>query len=163
MDGEPMVKILTYNIWFNFVNDKRMDEILKVILKADADFICLQEVTEASREAILLNPMIREKYLNVGGTASANNFLGEYGTMIISRYPCLYFEKYFKSQMGRTLLIAEPQLPMNLIVATAHYESLGQSAWIRKQQLLESFKLIKAAEKESRKFHSVIVGDFNFD
>ena len=65
--------------------------------------------------------------------------------------------------MGRTLLIAEPQLPMNLIVATAHYESLGQSASIRKQQLLESFKLIKAAEKESRKFHSVIVGDFNFD
>ena len=30
-------------------------------------------------------------------------------------------------------------------------------------ELLESFKLIKAAEKESHKFHSVLVGDFNFD
>ena len=34
---------------------------------------------------------------------------------------------------------------------------------MRKQQLLDSFKLISAAEKDSRKFHSIIVGDFNFD
>ena len=53
--------------------------------------------------------------------------------MIITRYPCLYFEKYFKSIMGRTLLCAEPQLPMNLIVATAHYESLKPNESVRKQ------------------------------
>ena len=124
MEGEPILKILTYNIWFNFVTHERMAEILKIIEKSDADFVCLQEVTELSRQIILLSKLVREKYLNVGGTASGNGFLGEYGTVIISRYPCLYFEKHFKSRMGRTLLCAEPQLPMNIIVATAHYESL---------------------------------------
>ena len=71
-----------------------------------------------------MNKFVRDNYLKNGGTFSGNPFLGEYGTMIISRYPCRYFEKFFKSYMGRTLLCAEPQLPMNLIVATAHYESL---------------------------------------
>ena len=107
-EGEPILRILTYNIWFNFVTQERMSEILKIIEKADADFVCLQEVTELSRQIILLSKLVREKYFNVGGTASGNGFLGEYGTVIISRYPCLFFEKHFKSRMGRTLLCAEP-------------------------------------------------------
>ena len=48
MEGEPILKILTYNIWFNFVTQERMAEILKIIEKSDADFVCLQEVTELS-------------------------------------------------------------------------------------------------------------------
>ena len=35
-----------------------MEEIVKVIKKADADFVCLQEVTEESREALLMNKFI---------------------------------------------------------------------------------------------------------
>ena len=41
MDGAPIVRILTYNIWFNYVTEQRLEEIVKVIKKADADFVCL--------------------------------------------------------------------------------------------------------------------------
>lgn len=41
MRGEPMVRILTYNIWFENVTQERIDAILKVIEQADADFVCL--------------------------------------------------------------------------------------------------------------------------
>ena len=39
--GRPLIKILTYNIWFNEVSVERINEVLKVIDQADADFVCL--------------------------------------------------------------------------------------------------------------------------
>ena len=44
-----MVKILTYNIWFEDVCEERIGLIIDIILEADADFVCLQEVTTESR------------------------------------------------------------------------------------------------------------------
>ena len=46
--GEPVIKILTYNIWFNFVTIGRINRVLRAIDESLADFICLQEVTEES-------------------------------------------------------------------------------------------------------------------
>ena len=116
---------------------------------------------------ILNSELVRESFFRVGGTVSVKDYLGQfgqYGTLIISRYPCRFFEMQFKSDMGRSLLCAEPQFPMNLVIATSHYES-ESSAYsdIRKQQLRDTFKLIKAAEKDTHKSHCIIAGDFNFD
>ena len=61
--------------------------------------------------------------------------------------------------MGRTLLMAEAPLPANLIVTTSHYESLGFSAEIRKDQLEATFRLLNQAQSIGK---HVIVGDFNF-
>lgn len=107
---------------------------MKVIRDADADFVCLQEVTDETRHAIMTNEIIKNLYLK-SGSASANGFLVPYGTIILSKYKCLYFERYFMSRMGRTLLMAEAPLPVNLIVATSHFESLNFSQEQRKDQM----------------------------
>ena len=101
--------------------------------------------------------------MGVGGTISGNDFIVPYGVMIISKYPCLFYEKYFKSKMGRSVLFAEPILPINLIVATSHFESFGASAYLRKGQMTETFWLLEFAQKAELANHSVIAGDFNFD
>ena len=70
---------------------------MKVIEEADADFICLQEVTDETRTMIYLSDLVKSRYLGVGGTISGNQFLVPYGIVIISKYPCLFYEKYFTS------------------------------------------------------------------
>ena len=49
------------------------------------------------------------------------------------------------SRMGRSLLFAEASLPVNLIVGTSHFESLGFSAEVRKDQMKVAFDLLKQA------------------
>lgn len=44
-NGKRLVRVLSYNIWFATITQKRMDALLSVIEDADADFVCLQEVT----------------------------------------------------------------------------------------------------------------------
>ena len=39
--GNPMVRVLTYNIWFENITQERIDAILEIIRKEDADFVCL--------------------------------------------------------------------------------------------------------------------------
>ena len=75
------------------------------------------------------------------------NDIGRYGTIILSRYPCQFYECDFKSNMGRSLILAEPCTPFHLIVATSHFESLN-SAHVRIEQLMKTFKVLKAAQGE---------------
>ena len=117
--------------------------MIGVIKEADADFVCLQEVTQDTKDMILKSETIKQNYLVGGGTYSGNVFIVQYGLLIISKYPCLFYEKHFPtSKMGRSLLCAEPLIPQNLVVATTHLESLGFSAPIRREQLKSSFDLI---------------------
>ena len=65
--------------------------------------------------------------------------------------------------MGRSVLCAEPMVPINLIVANSHFESLGYSKELRKEQMNTTFGLLKFAQKAEYANHSVVVGDFNFN
>ena len=161
-EGNPMVRILTYNIWFENITEERISCILEIIKKADADFVCLQEVTDETRTAIMLSDVVKTQYLKAGGSATGNQFIVPYGCIMISKYKCHYFERYFMSRMGRSLLLAEAPLPINLIVSTSHFESLGFSAEVRKDQMTTTFDLLKRAQGDRFKSHSVVVGDFNF-
>ena len=49
----PKVKILTYNIWFEEVVPERLDSVLAIIEEADADFVCLQEMTHPIHDYFL--------------------------------------------------------------------------------------------------------------
>ena len=53
--GEPKVKVLTYNIGFEQVQPERLDAVLKIIEEADADFVCLQEMTHSICEYFMEN------------------------------------------------------------------------------------------------------------
>ena len=54
-----MVRILTYNIWFENITQERITALLEIIKQADADFVCLQEVTDETRTAIMLSDVVK--------------------------------------------------------------------------------------------------------
>lgn len=85
-----MVKILTYNIWFNETFDERLDAVLEIIEQADADFICLQEMTQATYAYFMQSAYISGVLQN-GGSVSPATF-ASYGTIIVSKYSCHFFE-----------------------------------------------------------------------
>ena len=54
-----MVRIVTYNIWFEHIHQQgRMESLIKVIEEQDPDFLCLQEVTDESRKIFFEHPWI---------------------------------------------------------------------------------------------------------
>ena len=53
--GEPKVKVLTYNIWFEEVRPERLEAVLEIIREADADFVCLQEMTHKIYDYFMKN------------------------------------------------------------------------------------------------------------
>ena len=107
--------------------------------------------------------IIKRKYLDVGGCASANPFFdGDYGSMIISKYPCIFWEQRMATNMGRRLVVAEPCLPVRLILATAHFESLANPE-TRKEQLDLALGLLREWQGGRFRNHSIMAGDYNFD
>ena len=64
--------------------------MLDIIEQADADFICLQEMTQATYAYFLQSAYI-SRVLQDGGSVSPANF-ASYGTIIISKYSCHFFE-----------------------------------------------------------------------
>ena len=101
-----------------------------------------------------------QRILSAGGSISPND-IGTYGSIIISKYPCEFYECKFNSFMHRSLILAEACVPFHLIVATSHFESLNNAA-LRCEQLETTFQVLKAAQGEEFAGHSVLVGDFNF-
>ena len=65
--------------------------------------------------------------------------------MIISKYPCKFYERNFASTMGRTLIIAEPCMPVNFLVGCVHFESLDMPQY-RKEQMEVTFDLFQRAQ-----------------
>ena len=88
------------------------------------------------------------------------NEIWPYGTMIISRFPCNYYQYKFKTKMHRSLILTEACLPQRLIVATSHFESMKESYAVRCEQLETTLKLLNSDEGFAG--NSVVVGDFNF-
>ena len=135
------IRTLSYNIWFERTDQKdRLDSIVQILIDADADFVCLQEVTSVSREFILSSQIILQRY-----PFYTCNQLGGYGTMILTKHPCWFFElDYTFSAMGRSLLVAEPINGINgrqVLVATSHFESCNNQSK-RKAQMREAFALL---------------------
>ena len=106
---------------------------MAVIAAADADIVCLQEVTYKTREMLLKDAFMLNTYCK-NGCFSGNNFHTFYGVMIFSKLPASFYELEFDSRMGRTLLVCETYDNSLPVIATAHFESLN-SASIRKGQM----------------------------
>ena len=59
---------------------------MQIILDADADFVCLQEVINVTRDIILSNEAILERY-----PYYTLNDLRGYGEMILTKHPCYFY------------------------------------------------------------------------
>lgn len=116
------MKCLTYNVWFDdFNKEERYQVIMQMLQESDAEFICLQEVTQTfMTQYILKAPFIRENYFISGNTISG------YGVLILTKFPSHFYEVPLPTKMARSLLICEPLKGDKLFaIATVHLESGG--------------------------------------
>ena len=96
--------MLSYNIWFEEHNaDNRNQCILKLLEISNADFICLQEVTQGfvqKLHGLPTNGWIRNYYTAVIP-------MGWYDTVILTKYKCKFYKIPFdNSFMGRNMVFA---------------------------------------------------------
>lgn len=156
---EQQVTLITWNVWFDkFMFDKRVAEIIRIIVEKDADLVCLQEVTPRFVQFLCKDEEIRKKYVlsDVDG-ASVN----PYGVLMMSKFKVDAFHNFAfpESGMGRSLLCSVFQLEgkeSKFAITTSHLESLDYNSNSRIEQMRLSFEILSTFK------HSVICGDFNF-
>ena len=152
----PM-RVLTLNVYFGKGKTFRTSALLRFLMCAAADFVCLQEVTPPVHDAICTDAEISSCYLL--SPFKTDN----YGILMLVKRDigCCRFEEHnLPSYMERTLLLAVvsnlPGFSGDLCIATSHFESLA-NAPIRRKQL-------SVASEMLRQFPcAVLCGDFNFD
>ena len=95
---------MTYNVWAERTDEiDRMTSLIRVLVEADADFMCLQEVTHQHLKWIHGNDDLKERYKYI-----TDNEIDYSGVVIFSKYPCWFYERILTSQEGRSVLFAEP-------------------------------------------------------
>lgn len=118
------MKFLTYNISFDSyggyqVFEKRINHVVDVIIKNDADIVALQEVTPVS--FMILKDKLSKTY-----NFSKNMFLISYGCLLLSKYPIdINKSVQFKdTKMGRSLdYISFNVEDKKYLVVNVHLES----------------------------------------
>lgn len=163
-DAKDSVRVLTWNVWFSpFHQERRYEELLRIVEDSAPEIACFQEVTRAFVEQLVEKEWIREHYF-------VSDVSGEtvlpYGVLMISRLPVSRFNLYYfpQSDMGRALMWAEFSMAdvesgssaEKLVVATSHLESLNHNAETRVTQMKAAFSLLSVFE------NVLFVGDFNF-
>ena len=100
-------------------------------------------MTHPIHDYFLQNSGYVQGILARGGCMSPANF-DSYGTMILSKFPCVFYQSEFESYMERKLILAEALLPCHLILATSHFESMNTTK-VRIKQLEQTFKILNKA------------------
>jgi len=141
---------VSYNVWFEPHNfEERGVELRKIMQESNADFICLQEVTEPFFIKLLSSDWVREKYY------VSKVKVSRYFTVILSKIPCQFYYVDFITGMGRYLLYATFEVNgQSAAVATVHLESLSNQEF-RKDQLAVKFRELEPYPI------AFIMGDFN--
>jgi len=155
--GGPMLRLMTYNLWFDEYRwEERIAAALGLIERLRPDIVGLQEVTPAYLERILTQDWIRRRYQVSDSTAET---LRPHGVLLLSRIPMngLVLCR-LPSQKDRKLLVAELETSCGtLFLGTVHLESSPESTPIRLEQLDRILPGLNGAR------HAVLMGDFNFD
>lgn len=152
------MSIVTWNIWFSpHARDRRAAMLCDALRDADADVVCLQEVTTE------VLPALRD-LASVGGYCLSDiAWDGDegYGTVMLARLPVRAFQRHaLPTSMGRDLCVAlvEPPGAPPLAVATAHLESRRWNNDVRAEQLDVALPLLRQLAPAA-----ALCGDFNFD
>ena len=150
--------LVTWNVWFDPHHQaRRVAMLLDALVAADADVVCLQEVTPALVALLRAADALRG-YALLDDTLDAEE---RYGTVILSRLPVRAWRRHeLPTSMGRDLHLAEVTLPDGHCVAvgTVHLESRRWNGDVRAEQLDAAFPLLRDAAPDA-----VLCGDFNFD
>jgi endonuclease/exonuclease/phosphatase family metal-dependent hydrolase len=153
------LRVATWNVWFDQTcKDERIASLLREVLCAAPDVVCLQEVLPELEKALRECSELNEVY-NISPFG-----IRHYGNLILVRrdLEVSFAELELISMMDRSLLLAHIRRQQGLrsedfTVATVHLESLN-SEKVRRAQLQEA-----AAALKLKHHRSVLCGDFNFD
>jgi len=149
---------VTWNVWFGeYAQATRAAMLCDALRDADADVVCLQEVTPT------LVAALRGAAALQGYTWSDTDFDAEhgYGTAMLSRLPVHAWHRHeLPTSMGRNLLLAQVASPDGapLAIGTVHLESRRWNGDVRAEQLDLALALLRTAAPAA-----VFCGDFNFD
>jgi len=145
------LKVVTYNVWFDAHNfDARAEHLFRMLESSDADFICLQEVTHRLISMIFKESWLKNYYV-------ARNKMSHYGLMVLSRWPCVFKELSFNTEMNRTAIVAETKINGEIVaIASSHLESLESNRDYRENQMSQTFSFLENYQ------NAMFMGDFNF-
>lgn len=150
------MKVLTLNINFKGLTPARIQKILALILHHNSDIIFLQEVPHQMVDAFQL-PDYPYRF--------GEQFLYQYNTLILSRFPCIRYDRFPLplTQSGRNLLLAQIILPSGkqINVGTFHVESVfnpPESEVLKMDQLRFIFSIIP---RTPHSIPFIIAGDTN--
>ncbi len=165
-DGrKPLLRVLTYNVWFAEMEQKERNRaIFRECKAANPDVICFQEVTASfiyhlkQYNSTVPNSANFSLYnYDCSDPFDGSSFRG-YGVMMLVKREILQGFQFFDfpTNMGRKLLVANILLnnSIQVDVGTVHLESLGYPQ-IRRQQL-------EICASAMSKKNSILCGDFNF-
>lgn len=166
--SEPTrLRLMSYNIHHGVGIDGNLDlpRIAKVIQKASADIVALQEVDRLVRRSNEVDqPQVLARLTGMHVCFGGNIKLqgGEYGNAVLSRYPIARFENHHLPSIGqgeqRGLLEVEIDLPEaeTLVVLATHFDHRRDDAE-RVQSATQINRMLLAKPTLSR----VLLGDIN--
>jgi len=165
-DGDKFVKVLTFNILHGATtnHDFNLDVIANVIIKADPDFVALQEVDFQTNRAhnydLVTELGIRTKMAPLFGRAMAYDD-GEYGEGILSKHTFLKTRNialpYTPGNEPRAALEVTTVLPSGdtIVFVGTHLDHLRDE----KDRVAQAKEIVKVFS--TNKFPTILAGDLN--
>ena len=167
----PAFRVLTYNIWFDRQHmAERMPSVLAILEESNADFLCLQEVTDASMKLVQSAAFVTAA--DGYDVSPLSRHSEGYFTLLLARKKlhAVFTRSRIPTRMGRDLCTASVQVAAEdgaraaqLLVSTSHFESLS-SRDIREQQLGVAAEQLRprADAADATSHYAILCGDFNF-
>lgn len=157
-EAPATLSLITWNVWFGAHQAAaRATATLELLQAADADVICLQEVTRDFLARLLAAGWVRRDY-TVSDASGAT--VDPYGVVVLTRLPLRALTHHeMPTSMARGLVLAELQVgAARLAVGAVHLESRRHNADVRGEQLAVILPILRAAAPDA-----ILCGDLNFD
>lgn len=150
-----LLNVVSYNIWFDTYREiERITSLIINLRESDPDIICLQEVKQNTYKILIIN-LRKYKYYY------PKVIPGNYGCVIFSKYPIKKgaIIKFKNSSMERHLVTAiidmsHEILPLELIIANTHFESLFNGKNTKK---IEQYHVVKEILDTLYKKHKNVI------
>lgn len=159
------LSVATYNILHDseFPFDDRADRIIKEITDANADILCLQEVSDEALKAVLGSPRVQSLY-KFSSQDPMVTLENERNLLVLSRYPFNYVPLDTGSKHKPACIASftsEEKESPNLVVACVHLTA-GRAASPMEQKTRELTKIVEHLTKAHINSDWIIAGDFNW-
>lgn len=107
------LRIMSYNVWYDMFNQKqRYRAIIEMIIKSNANVVCLQEVTNHFYKVLFDDKRIKMKYKSLGFQKPASWYsvciLSQLPAANVYEYPYTDFDDYvLRSQTGKRCSVTD--------------------------------------------------------